>query len=393
MSAGSVLLVEEGGVGGVADYTDELAAALVAAGWTVHLATGRDHPSDTPGGVVIHRMFPYVRGRQLAGRLVRRLHLSRLVNGITHLVADALVVNIACRREVVHVQGEEWPPLGAALAGMLRAAGRPVVYTPHNTFSRDGRSYERTNALIRRWAHTIVVHSSYDLEALAPSEAAKAIVIPHGEYGGLAQHGSPDADVRESRAQLGASEDELVVLLFGRLRPDKGIRDLLTAGAATTGVRVVLAGEDDGGLVGIEGLLADARLHGRVVLRRGFVAPTEMGSLFAAADVVALPYSRASASGVLLLAYGYARPVLAYPVGGLPEYILDGQTGWLCDRADPEALAARLADIVRSGRMECRERGREAHAISEQRFGWDTIAARTIECYERARLRDTWDSG
>ena len=382
---GSVLLVEEGGIGGVADYTEALAGALAAAGWQVRLATGRDHPPGTPPGVVVHRMFPYVRGRGPLGRLVRRARLSQVVNGTTHLIADVLIAGMARGCDVVHVQGEEWPPLGAALAGMLRAAGRPVLYTPHNTFSRDGRSHARANALIRRWARTIVVHSRYDLGALAPGEAAKAVVIPHGEYGGLARRGAPDADVRESRARLGAGEDELVVLLFGRLRPDKGIADLLTASAATAGVRVVLAGEDDGGLAGVESLLADARLRGRVVLRRGFVEPAEMGGLFAAADVVALPYSRASASGVLLLAYGYSRPVLAYPVGGLPEYVLDGRTGWLCERADPDALATRLADVARAGRAECRERGREAHAVSEQRYAWDAIAARTIECYDRAR--------
>jgi glycosyltransferase involved in cell wall biosynthesis len=382
---GSVLLVEEGGVGGVADYTDALAGALAAAGWKVHLATGRDHAVATPPGVVVHRMFPYVRGRGPVGRLVRRAHLSRVVNGATHLAADALIAGMARRCQVVHVQGEEWPPLGAALAGMLRVAGRPVLYTPHNTFSRDGRSYARANALIRRWAHTVVVHSHYDLGALAPDEAAKAVVIPHGEYGGLARRGAPDADVQRSRAELGAGEDELVVLLFGRLRADKGIADLLLASAATAGVRVVLAGEDDGGLAPAQDLLADPRLRGRVVLRRGFVEPARMGRLFAAADVVALPYRQASASGVLLLAYGYGRPVVAYPVGGLPEYVLDGHTGWLCDRADPDALATQLAEIVRAGRAECRKRGREAREVSEQRYGWDAIAARTIECYERAR--------
>ncbi|HEX7291137.1 MAG TPA: glycosyltransferase, partial [Conexibacter sp.] len=106
--------------------------------------------------------------------------------------------------------------------------------------------------------------------------------------------------------------------------------------------------------------------------------------LFAAADVAALPYRQASASGVLLLACGYGRPAVAYPVGGLPEYVVDGETGWLCERADPDALAERLAEIAAAGRAACRERGAAARALADERFSWDAIAQRTIALYAEA---------
>jgi glycosyltransferase involved in cell wall biosynthesis len=167
------------------------------------------------------------------------------------------------------------------------------------------------------------------------------------------------------------------------LRPDKGVRDLLLASAETAGVRVVLAGEDKGALEEVGDLLADERLRDRVVVRSTFVSPANAGRLFAASDVVALPYHRASASGVLLLAYGYGRPVVVYPVGGLPEYVSDGQSGWICDRADPSALAERLREIVLAGREERRARGKRARELSDERFGWGPIAARTIELYDQ----------
>jgi glycosyltransferase involved in cell wall biosynthesis len=382
-TAHSVLLIEEGGVGGVANYTDELAGAIAAAGWKVHLATGYDHDPKMPSGVTVHRMFPYVRGRRLLGRIARRLHLSRAINGTTHLFANIRIAYMARHFAVVHVQGEEWPPLGAAQTLMLRGVHRPVVYTPHNTFSRDDRSYLRSNALIRRCAAKIVVHSDHDMSSLNTAEAAKTVVIPHGEYAGLARRGGLSANPDLDRAELGATNDELVVLLFGQLRPDKGVRDLLLACAQTTGVRAVLAGEDKGALAEVGDLLADTRLRDRVVVRPGFASPTDTGHLFAACDVVALPYLRASASGVLLLAYGYERPVVTYPVGGLPEYVLDGQSGWICERPDPSALADRLKEIVHAGREECRVRGKRARALSDERFGWPVIAARTIELYDQ----------
>jgi glycosyltransferase involved in cell wall biosynthesis len=379
----SVLLVEEGGVGGVASYTDELAAALARAGWEVRLASGRDHDPRSPPGVRVERLFFYVRGRRALGPVIRRLRLARPINGAAHLAAYALLARTARRCAVVHVQGEEWPPLGAALAVILRAAGRPPIYTPHNTFSRDGRAYRRANALIRRCAAAIVVHSEYDLRALAPGERGKAIVIPHGEYGSLARRGAPNVDRTSARSWLGAEEEEIVVLLFGQLRPDKGVRDLLAATVRTPGVRVVLAGEDRGALGEVEDLLAAQRLRDRVVVQAGFVSPADTVALFAASDVVALPYRRASASGVLLLAYGCGRPVVAYPVGGLPEYVLDGQSGWLCERADPGALAEELEEIVGAGRAECRRRGERAKTLADERYGWGSIATRTIELYEK----------
>lgn len=364
----TVLLVEEGGVGGVADYTAELAAALARAGWQVDVATARDHQYPPAPGVAVHRLFPYVRGRTVLGRAIRRVRLSKAVNGATHLAANAALLRLVRAADVVHVQGGEWPPLGALQALLVRAARRPLVWTPHNTFDRGSRAYARSRALTDRCAARLVIHAEHDRAALPASTAAKAVAIPHGEYGGLARRGAPDADPAAARAAIGASEDELVAVLFGQLRPDKGVRDLLEAAVKVPGVRVVLAGEDKGALAEVADLRADPRLADRLVVREGFVPAEETGRLFAAADVAALPYHQASASGVLLLACGYGCPVVAYPVGGLPEYVVDGETGWLCARADPAALAEQLRAIAAGGREECRDRGAAARALADERF-------------------------
>ncbi|HEX7292194.1 MAG TPA: glycosyltransferase, partial [Conexibacter sp.] len=250
MSAPRVLMVEEGGVGGVADYTAELAAALARAGCAVDVATARDHGHPPAPGVAVHALFPYVRGRTPLGRAIRRARLSKPVNGLTHLAAHAPLLRLARRADVVHVQGGEWPPLGALQALLVRATRRPFVWTPHNTFERGEHAYARSRALTDRCAARLVIHAEHDRTALPAATAAKAVVIPHGEYGGLARRGAPDADPDEARIAIGAGtgDDELVVLLFGQLRSDKGVRDLLLAAAQTPGVRVVLAGEDKGAL-------------------------------------------------------------------------------------------------------------------------------------------------
>lgn len=382
---GRVLLVEEVGLGGITDYTNELAQALAQAGWAVHLATGRDHDAAAMTNVTVHRVFPYLRRQSWFGKLAHRLRLARLINGATHLGAYLLVARLARRCDIAHVQGEEWPPLAATLMLLLRSSGRAVIYTPHNTFDRGERSYPRAHWLIRRCATKIVVHSEYDRRVLSASQVRKAVVIAHGEYGGLARRGEPQRDPESLRAEFGLNTEEPVVLLFGQLRRDKGVRDLLAAAAEVEGIQVVLAGANNGALDEATDLLEDPRLRGRTLVMEGFMPIERVGELFGAVDVVVLPYPKASASGVLLLAYGYGRPVLCYPVGGLPEYVRDGQTGWLCERADRTALAQGLLMIRTAGRKECRARGEAAKRFSRERFGWDVIARQTITLYQEAR--------
>ncbi len=382
--APAVLLVEEGGSGGVSDYTCELAAALYAAGLRVHLATATDHRSALPAGVDVHRVFPYIRGHTPAGKAVRALRLARIFNGAGHLLATIRLLPIARRCDVVHMQGEEWPPLGVLEAALLKASGSPLLYTPHNTFSRSRQQWARSRSLIRRLASRVIVHSQYDLSSLGSTESKRTRVIPHGTYGDLASHGKPDISEAEARRLLGADDDEIVVLLFGQLRSDKGVRDLVCAMSDAPDVRVVLAGEDCGALEEVSDLLVDPHISRRLKILPGFADPEQTGRLFLACDVVALPYARASASGVLMLAYGYERPVIAYPVGGLPEYVVDGDTGWMCERPDHRSLAQTLAAVTRSGRAECRRRGQQAHETANDRFSWDTIANSTAMLYREA---------
>ena len=171
------------------------------------------------------------------------------------------------------------------------------------------------------------------------------------------------------------------MLLFGLLRRDKGVRDLLEAAAGVEEVHVILAGEDRGGLEDAAEVLADPRLQGRTLVMEGFLPDEQVSRVFAAADVVALPYPRASASGVLLLAYGYARPVVCYPVGGLPEYVREESTGWLCRGTDPAALRESLREVRAAGRSECRTRGESARRFAHEHLGWDVIARRTGDLY------------
>jgi glycosyltransferase involved in cell wall biosynthesis len=370
-----VLIVEQGGRGGVADYTGCLARALAARGVPVTVATAEDHRYGVTPGVRIAPVFAYVRGHSPLARRARELGLGRVLNGLRFLLALPRLARLARNPAVVHVQGWERTSLGLVATVILLARGARIVYTAHNTFERRRRALDGARVFTPLARHTIV-HSAADVQRVT----GPASVVPHGHYAEVADQGRRvPADA--AREALGLSDELPVVLLFGVLRPDKGLSDLLAAAAQAPRWQVLVAGKEDGALDAARETLTRPELIGRVTIREGFQEIDAIAELFAAADLVALPYQRASQSGVLHLAYGFRRPVVAYPVGALADAVIEGETGWRCAQPTPSALTAALNEADRAGREELRRRGEAGRRWATQTFDWSAIAAATEAVY------------
>jgi glycosyltransferase involved in cell wall biosynthesis len=112
-----------------------------------------------------------------------------------------------------------------------------------------------------------------------------------------------------------------------------------------------------------------------------YLPPEAVGGIFAAADLVALPYRRASQSAVLQLAYACGKAVVGTNTGGLPEVIEPGKSGYVVQPGDVLGLAGSIraffADPERFQTM-----GAYARQLSATKFAWSTIAATTREIYE-----------
>jgi len=375
-----VLIVDQGGRGGVSDYIRFLASALADLGIPVTIATADDHLYPHLPGVRIEGVFGYIRGHSPAARLVRRVGLGRPANGLRFMWSLPRLVALSRRHALTHSHGWETPSIGVIATLLLRASGAVVVYTAHNTFERGPRRLDSARILPALTRRTIV-HTEADRARVSRPPA----VIPHGHYGALADD-APPADPDAARAALGLPADAPVVLLFGVLRPDKGLVDLLDAAAAAPEWHVLIAGEDHGGLEGAAHRLAVPRLAERVTVLEGFQPMDDVARLFAAADLVALPYRQASQSGALHLAYGFRRPVVAYPVGGLVEAVIPGVTGLLCRDTSPDALASALREAGTLGRSELRRLGEEGRRWARENFDWGQIAASTEAVYLSALL-------
>lgn len=86
---------------------------------------------------------------------------------------------------------------------------------------------------------------------------------------------------------------------------------------------------------------------------------------------------------VIAQAMAVGKPVVASNVGGIPEMIQDGYTGFLVKSGDEEALGIRLVELMQSPDL-CYRMGQNAREVAACRFAPAIIAKKTIEAYRRA---------
>lgn len=177
------------------------------------------------------------------------------------------------------------------------------------------------------------------------------------------------------------------ILFVGRLVEKKGVETLLRAFAivrrARPGASLVIIGEGP-----LRSRLE--RLAGDSVQFLGSLAPGEVAAWMRGAAVLAAPSVTArdgDAEGlpnVIVEAAASALPVVGTDHSGIPEAIVEGETGFIVPERDSEALAARLAAILSApdlrGRM-----GAAARAMAEQRFDFARQMRILEEIYDEVR--------
>jgi len=190
--------------------------------------------------------------------------------------------------------------------------------------------------------------------------------VPHPVYSIFKSHYSRD----QAREKLGIHE-ERVILFFGYVRAYKGLEYLIRALPLVlekVDVKLVVAGEfyEDRGKY--ERLIKGLGLGERVLLVDRYVPNEEVGVYFSVCDVVVLPYVSATQSGILQIAYNFNKPVITTAVGGLPEVVGEGRTGFIVPPKDPEALAGAILRFFEEGAGFSENIARE-----KEKYSWDKM--------------------
>jgi glycosyltransferase involved in cell wall biosynthesis len=148
-------------------------------------------------------------------------------------------------------------------------------------------------------------------------------------------------DRTKARAALGLDERILLGVIVANLMPYKGHRDLIeglshVAADLPSRFRILAAGRDQGLRAELEALARAKGIGDRIQ----FLGEHEdIPSLLAAADFGLLTSREEGFSNVILEGMAAGLPMIVTDVGGNPEAVLDGETGYLVPPSDPEAVA------------------------------------------------------
>jgi glycosyltransferase involved in cell wall biosynthesis/GT2 family glycosyltransferase len=379
-------------VGGIGQYTANLAQAAAELGYPVRVITRavKDEESVTyHKGVWIHRVVPKAPVHPSEPAAHALAYARRAADEVTSI-------------SVRHGVGMLCAPIWDAEGVMVVRDGRiPVVTTLHTPLSvwlesstLDGARLSAPEGFVStmldlerevlQGSQGIIANSAAILTAMhdnlsRPFNEGRLKIIPHGLK-----------DLREMprvTPQVDASLEGLRILCVARLEPRKGVDVLLEAALTELATRPTvfldLIGDDSIRLE--DGTTMRERFEMRnldTALRRrirfhGQVGESEMYGLLASADVVVVP-SRFESFGLTALeAMIFGKPLVCSRTGGLIEVVEEGQTALLAEPGDVRSLGTELGRLLDDPNLR-RSLGENGRRRYEQFFTAQIMAERVI---------------
>src|SRR4030067_1991487 len=231
-----------------------------------------------------------------------------------------------------------------------------------------------------RNADLVVTVSKYSKERIVKLydvDKAKIRVVPNG---GDAEKFKPIGGGEKLKKRLGLSNKQ-IVLFVGRLIPRKGLPFLVEAARQVVKERdeTMFLGAGDGPRKNpLTSQLEKIDLSGHFVFL-GDVKDSLLPALYDRADVFALPSIQEGQGIAVLEAQASAKPVVAFNVGGVPEAVLDKETGLLVKPGNVE-LAGAILRILSDSSL--RERmGAKGRDFVSNCFSWDICAQKMLRVY------------
>lgn len=247
-----------------------------------------------------------------------------------------------------------------------------LIHTFHDPVGHEGDSVQKGvilyHKIVERLLDAIVVHSDIakdqTLKLLKPM--CPVFQVPLGE-----KPWKPFKSV-----PFGSKE----VLIFGRLNPYKGLTHyseiLDELYSLDPGIHVTIAGKASGGIE--SSLLAEIGSRPNCTLTNRFVEDSDIDGYFERAGIVLVPYTSITQSGVILDAYSRSRPVVAFDIPGMAQYVPDSNNR--IKAFDCAAFARRIVELM-SDSFSREKAARDVWNLGKSRFSPAKMAEATKEVY------------
>ena len=246
------------------------------------------------------------------------------------------------------------------------------IHTFHDPVGHEGDSVQKGvvlyHKLVERLLDAIVVHSDIakdqTLKLLKPM--CPVFQVPLGEKPWKPFNSAP----------FGTKE----VLIFGRLNPYKGLKyypEILDElYSLDPGIHVTIAGKASDGIE--SSLLAEIGSKPNCTLTNRFVEDSDVDGYFERADIVLVPYTSITQSGVILDAYSRSRPVVSFDIPGMEQYVPDSENR--VRAFDCAAFSRRVVELLSDG-ASCDRAALNAWNFGKNRFSPFKMAEATKKVY------------
>ena len=175
-----------------------------------------------------------------------------------------------------------------------------------------------------------------------------------------------------------SNTEKINILYFGRIVPYKGIHILIEAFKILQDkypIHLIVAGSG-------EPYFDFKDIKSYEFINR-HISNEEIVNLIEACDMVVLPYTSASQSGIPMTAYCFNKPIVASNIAGLREVIDHLKTGILVDDLNDQSLASSIEMLVENSNLK-RDMGKNIKKkYTEGEFSWSSIAEKTIKFYQK----------
>ncbi|WP_372894580.1 glycosyltransferase family 4 protein [Stieleria sp.] len=278
--------------------------------------------------------------------------------------------------DVIHVH---WPFPHGLMGQIARwVSGKPLVIMSHGA--------EFSLARRKQWITPFLRQSlrSADLRIANSSDTARMVT----ECSGLPCRVLPYGTTVNAASANAKSGGVPRVLFTGRLIERKGLQYLLLAIPeilSNIEAKFIITGDGDQRSK-LEALCRKLRLNDAVEFL-GFVSQQRLAEEYAKCDVWVNPgivdsWGDAEGLGIgSIEAYSHLKPVVASRVGGIPDTVRHGETGYLVPEKDPTALADALLDLLENP-AKCEKFGRAGFRFAKTTFSWSRIVRDLDALYE-----------
>ena len=361
-------------------YDFALANGIAAAGVEPRLYLGDLRPEDRrPDDPAVVDLFYRELGHPALANLPKGIR--RALKGLSHVSGMRRLVKTLddWRPDVIHFQWFPLPLVDLRFLPTLRRIA-PLVATVHDSNPFNGNPTSRLQVFatksILRQVDALVVHTEQAVLRLKQGGLGTRRIerIPHGPLHETAAMAEP---VRRGAVEF---------LLFGKLKPYKGLDVLIRAAAMLPltlrqRFRVRVVGQPYMAMKPLFELAEAAGIADRFVFDLRFVEDGEIPTLFRRADAIVFPYRDIDASGMLSTALAVGRPIVASALGCFAEQLKDDETALLVPPDDPGALAKALARLIADEALRWRL-GTAGRRLHDDLPGWRQIGTLTVALYE-----------